>query len=369
MAVDFEAEGMLEGLDGEARASRLELLEKLSDDGVELDELKQAASEGRLALLPVERALGGDGRYTLSEVAERAEMDEDFYAEVLRTTGIARPDPDEAIFGEAEVEGAIRLRQARDAGMSDEDLLEITRAMSRSAASLAAAVTRVFGRSFLRPGDTEHELAERYADAARELRPLLAEGFENVLGLHFREEVRRAAVASAEMEAGTLSAAEDITVCFADLVGFTRLGEKLPADELGAMTDQFEALAVEAAAAPIRLVKMVGDAAMLVSPKPEPLTEAALHLLEAAEAEGDDFPQLHVGLAKGQALGRGGDWYGGSVNLASRLTDFARPGSVVASEEVRDAVGDEGYSWSFAGKRKFKNVRGEVGVFRVRRAE
>ena len=53
------------------------------------------------------------------------------------------------------------------------------------------------------------------------------------------------------------------------------------------------------------------------------------------------------------------------MNLASRLTGFARRGSVVTSKEVRDAVGD-GYNWSEAGSRRFKGVRGSVDVYRVR---
>jgi adenylate cyclase len=56
------------------------------------------------------------------------------------------------------------------------------------------------------------------------------------------------------------------------------------------------------------------------------------------------------------------------VNLAARLTAFARRGSVVATKEVREAVGD-GYSWSAAGSRRFKGVKGSVDVFRVRREE
>jgi adenylate cyclase len=55
------------------------------------------------------------------------------------------------------------------------------------------------------------------------------------------------------------------------------------------------------------------------------------------------------------------------VNLASRLTSFARRGTVVTSKEVRDAVGDE-YNWSAAGSRRFKGVKGSVDVFRVRTA-
>ena len=71
---------------------------------------------------------------------------------------------------------------------------------------------------------------------------------------------------------------------------------------------------------------MIGDAAMLVGPEPGPVVEAALGLVEAAEAEGEDFPLLRAGVASGQALPRGGDWYGRPVNLASRITGDRPPG-------------------------------------------
>ena len=108
---------------------------------------------------------------------------------------------------------------------------------------------------------------------------------------------------------------------------------------------------------------------MFVSPQPAPLVDAALQLVEASEAEGDDFPPLRAGVALGPALNRGGDWYGHPVNLASRITGVARPGSVLAAQEVHDAVGEDEYRWSYAGQRHLKGVRGETKLFRVRPAE
>ena len=78
---DFEAEGLLEGVqDARAREARLELLRALLEEGVSLDELRAAAAENRLALLPVERVLAGEEppRYTIEEVAERAGLDVPF---------------------------------------------------------------------------------------------------------------------------------------------------------------------------------------------------------------------------------------------------------------------------------------------------
>ena len=75
---------------------------------------------------------------------------------------------------------------------------------------------------------------------------------------------------------------------------------------------------------------MLGDAAMLVSPDNDALLDAAIALIEAAEVEGQGFPSLRAGVARGAALSRAGDWYGRPVNLASRITDIAYPGSVLA---------------------------------------
>ena len=87
-------------------------------------------------------------------------------------------------------------------------------------------------------------------------------------------------------------------------------------------------MATAVAEPPVRLVKTIGDAVMLVSTEAEPLLTAALALIAAAEAEGEEFPWLRAGLASGPTLPQSGDYYGRSVNLASRITGVARPGSV-----------------------------------------
>jgi adenylate cyclase len=118
----------------------------------------------------------------------------------------------------------------------------------------------------------------------------------------------------------------------------------------------------------VRLVKTIGDAAMLVSPQPAAVVDAALELVDAADREGEHFPQLRAGAAFGPAITRGGDWYGHTVNVASRLTGVARPGSVLVSEAVREAA-DDRHRWSFAGERRVRGVSEPLKLFRARRAE
>ena len=141
----------------------------------------------------------------------------------------------------------------------------------------------------------------------------------------------------------------EVTVGFCDVVGFTRLGEGVPAADLGAIATRLAALAADAAEPPVRLIKTIGDAVMFVAPEPAPLLDTVLCLMEAAEREGEQFPSLHGGVAHGQALRRWGDYYGGPVNLAARLTERARASALITDKVVRERAGDEAFSWSDAG--------------------
>ena len=112
-------------------------------------------------------------------------------------------------------------------------------------------------------------------------------------------------------------------------------------------------------------MKTIGDAAMLVSSEPEPLVEAALALVAGAERHRDVMPALRVGIASGQAVPESGDWFGAPVNLASRVTDVARPATVLTTKAVRDSV-QPSFSWSYAGRRRLKGIADPVALYRVR---
>jgi adenylate cyclase len=368
VAIDFEAEGLLKGTRGRNRQARLELLEELAADGVALEELRRAVAEDRLALLPVERLLEGGGRrYTAREISELAGVDLAVVIRQRQALGLPGGDPDEPAFTEDDLNGVRRVRSVLDAGLNPDQVYDTARVLGLAASQLAAANRAVVGEAMLRKGDTELEAARRYSQAATALLPLLISSLEHVLRLHIREQLRHDAIGRAELESGRLPGSQEVSVCFADLVGFTKLGERLPPDELAAVTGRLDELAREFADPPVRLVKMLGDAAMLVSPDNDALLDATIGLIEAAELEGQGFPSLRAGVARGAALSRAGDWYGRPVNLASRITDVAYPGSVLCSTDVRDAAAD-GHRWSFAGNRRLKGIRGEEGLFRVRRA-
>ena len=366
MAIDFEREGLLKGTRGKAREARRALLEELAEDGVGLDELRRAVEEDRLTLLPVERVLGGKGaRCTAAQVAERTGLDLDFFLRQRQALGLPVPESDEPAFTKADIEAAKRLKAVLDAGLPEDGLLEQARVLGMAMSQIAAANRALVGEAMLEPGLTEREVAHRYADAAGQLAPLFAPTMEHLLNLYLREQIRSDVLGQAELASGKVSGRREVTACFADMVGFTRLGEEVTPEELGPVTGRLSELAGAVAKGPVRLVKMIGDAAMLVSPDNDAVLSAALDLVEAAENEGQGFPLLRAGVARGHALPRSGDWYGRPINLASRVSAIAYPGSVLASEDAREAAADA-FRWSYAGARKIKGIRGEVKLFRCR---
>jgi adenylate cyclase len=367
--IDFEGEGLLGDLKGKAREARLALLEELTDQGVPLEDLKRAVEEDRLVLLPVERAFDeGADRYTLAEIAEASGLEPDFLGRLLQALGAPIPEDDERVYADADVEAAKRAKTFLDAGLPEEGVLETSRLIGISMANLADANVDLVGEVFTEPGVDERELALRYAAAARTMAPLLGETLLHAYRIHLRERIRQAVITEAELAEGRVSGSDEMTIAFADLVGFTRLGESLEIEQIGDLTGRLFKLASDAARPPVRLVKMIGDAAMFASLESGPLLEAVLGLVESAGTE--EIPPLRAGVARGQALGRGGDWYGRPVNLAARITNFARPDSVVVDQAVKDSIAQTNgqlFDFSFAGRRRFKGIEGEVPVHRVRR--
>jgi adenylate cyclase len=346
---------------------RRQLIDQLLADGFTAEEIDEAARRGRLPLLPVDRVLHPEGvTLTAVDVAERTGISLDFLRRLWRSLGLADAPDDEPAYTEADVDAAATLAPFLQAGLDEETLILIGQVLGHGMSRLAETLREIVGEALLEAGDSELTLGLRYAQAAENLVPLLNPLLGYVLSVHLKEQVKTDVVQEAELRTGHVEGARPVAVCFADLVGFTRLGERVPPGELSAAGRRLTALAVEAARPPVRLVKMIGDAAMLVAPEPAPLLEAALNLVERGEDEGDAMPPLRVGAASGEAIVHCGDWIGAPVNLASRITGVARPGSVLVTRAMRDHAGDD-FAWSPAGRRRFKGVRDEIALYRARR--
>jgi adenylate cyclase len=364
---DFEKEGLLDGVEGEVREARLALLVQLDGEGVTLEELREAVAAGRLTLLPVERAIAGTGpRYTREEVAELSGANFDLLQRASAALGIPYPDPEERVLTEADLEAAHRVKAFLDAGLPEDGVLQLARTIGMGTARIAEANRELTVRTLMQPGDTERDLALRFSAAAAHLLPLFEPTLLYAQRAHLLEQIRRDVIGAADLASGELGATTEVSVCFADLVGFTKLGEEIAPEELGLVAGRLEEMAAAVAEPPVRLVKTIGDAAMLVSTDAEAMTDATLRLVEASEQEGEEFPSLRAGLARGPALVQSGDYYGRSVNLASRITGIAKPGSVLVDRAAKEAAPDA-FDYSFAGERRLKGFESRTRLYRVRR--
>jgi adenylate cyclase len=105
------------------------------------------------------------------------------------------------------------------------------------------------------------------------------------------------------------------------------------------MVEDFESTAAEVIARHHgRVVKTVGDGVLFTAASAADAVEIGLELPDAWSAE--ERPPLRTGAAYGAVLTRLGDVYSPVVNLASRLTSLARPGTLLVDRELADRLRD-----------------------------
>jgi adenylate cyclase len=151
------------------------------------------------------------------------------------------------------------------------------------------------------------------------------------------------------------------TVGFADIAGFTRLARVLADEELAAMVSGFETGAADIVAGHgARLVKTLGDEVMFVADQPADAVGIAL-AMHALPPSGEPM-QLRIGLATGRLITVMGDYYGQTVNRASRLTAIAKPGGTMIDPATEEGLADDG-AWVVRHHRP-RAVRG-IGLVRA----
>jgi adenylate cyclase len=348
---DFEALGLLDGLDGMARQERAELIQWLLDQGFSIEHI--CGSAAAPLMLPASKVLGDDGRYVSArEVSEASGIELDLLQRLNRAIGLEIEDPDAPVLLRADGEAAARAKFFLELGFDPDDTVALMRVVIENLGHVAEIMREAALKTLLRPGSSEVELAQASEQLALRSAPTLGAVMEDLIRLELRRSFETDAVTAAERAAGTLPGARTVTVCFADLAGFTRLGEAIRPEDLERVATRFAELAHDVARPPVRFIKSIGD--------------AVIHLIDIA-AE-NDLPPLRVGVASGLAVSRAGDWFGSPVNVASRVTAEARPGTVMVADSSRDAAGNAaGFEWTPAGTRRLKGVSDEVKLFRVGR--
>jgi adenylate cyclase len=339
----------------------MSLRDFLSTQGVPEDDIAAAEEQGPEAvqLLAIDRVLlPGASRYTQHEVVEQVGIELDNAKRYWRALGFADLPEDERAFTDADVEALRTLKELIEQGVVEKDVaLQLARVFGQSVSRMAEAQVGAMRSRIEAPlrqtGASETEIAEAVTSVASAMLPTM-EGFVlYTWRRHLAAAAQRQLFFGSDPSAGL----ETMTVGFADLVGFTAISQQMDERELAGVVDRFESLAYDTIAAlGGRVVKMIGDEVMYVTDEP---AAGALIAVTLAEVYADDemMPDVRVGLATGPVLAREGDYFGPTVNLASRIVNIAYAGSAVAADEIHEALeGDDRFGWKPLRPRRLKGI-------------
>jgi adenylate cyclase len=279
-----------------------------------------------------------------------------------RALGLPEVDDEEAAFHENDVEALRLLRTISETGVPTEELLGVARVYGQSLSRVADAETRIFHEHFVEPLLREDErsqgLEERLAPLVESFLDGLAKQLDYVHRQHLVVALQQLVT---DVPGGK---AQRSAIGFADLAGYSSLARRADVEEVERMIERFEDIAIEFCSAPkVRLVKMLGDAVMFVSNDPAAALDAASALVRSV-AEDDVLEEARAGLDIGEVVPRGGDYFGAPVNIAARVTSFARPGTVVVTDELLTSLEEGSRGSSTIGTRRLKGV-GKVKLHKV----
>ena len=272
---------------------------------------------------PEPAALGEQPRLAAADVAEQAGIPLERARRMWRTLGF--PEHGDALaYTEADVD-ALRMMATivERGGGSFDKALNMARGIGLTMARLA-----------------DWEVAELYLPAE----PDAGEGagehgsvvdqlgteFEDILRYAWRQHL---AAAVARMESVRTTDADphsvDLSVGFADIVGFTALSNDLTRERIGELVEVFESRCGDVISGEGgRLIKSMGDAVLYVNDDPMAALKTAEGIINVIGRD-PRMPDVRVGLATGGVVLRLGDVFGPPVNLAARLTQVARRNRVI----------------------------------------
>jgi class 3 adenylate cyclase/YHS domain-containing protein len=260
-------------------------------------------------------------------------------------------------------------------GMPRDALMQLMRIFADATDRLADAVVRTFHdyvhERFRAQGLVGRELLEATRGVGRPaldlVEPTLVYFHRRAYHRANREDLLRH-LAEETTPPSAMPGEERATVLFVDLASFTPLtatmGDQAGADVLRRFGVTVRSGATQHAG---RIVKQIGDAFMLMFPRPAEAIEFGLAMDRFVDVE-PQFPALHIGAHHGSVLYREGDYVGGAVNLAARVASAGAAGQFLITQDLRDAAGDiADADFAVLPPRRLKGIPDPIRLIEVRR--
>jgi class 3 adenylate cyclase len=157
-------------------------------------------------------------------------------------------------------------------------------------------------------------------------------------------------------------------IAFIDLAGFSAVTDVFGDEAALAVLDAFEECVTESLKQGGRLVKWIGDEVMLAFPDPDTALRALARLLPACRAD-SRLPLTRAGVHYGPVIPRGTDFFGATVNVASRITASTSAGRVLAAQPIADVAEAKGVSVQALGPMSLRSVAEKIPLFSIQMAE
>ncbi len=333
----------------------IDMLEWLGSIGWGTDEIIAASQGCELVELASDHTFRPPAEFTLEEAAKQVNMSAGALDELRRHSGLTPRGFDGPGFSRADIEGFGGLQHSSSM-FTKEEANHFSRVLGSSLSRIAEAAVSLFIIDVEGPlreaGGTDLDLAKRNLEAAKAL-DSVAGSLDPLLRLHLEDAIDRNR--EARQTAGDVYTVQ-MAVGFIDLVGFTAFSEKVSTTELGELVRRFEDAAYDLVADNGgRVVKLIGDEVMYVAVDAQAACTVAMSLI--SEFQGENVTP-RGGLAYGELLSRGGDYYGRVVNLASRIGDLAVPCELLATPALAKRCPD--YEFEPAGRRQLKGFKDPV---------
>jgi len=254
-------------------------------------------------------------RVTVNEAAMRVGLDRELLGEVLTALGWARQG-----FLEEDLRMLEGFKTITDAGMPREGVLEGARVFGDTLRRLAEALVRLvhvhIHERLLEEGVSEDEVTRRIHGLQEAALPLLDRVVERVFHEHFLQaDIEDAYVHLVDTDSVGGRGSVDATIVFIDVESFTKLteaeGDQAAIELMTRVDSLVRPLALEHDG---KVVKHLGDAVMLAFRRADDAVNFARGLHDATR-RGASLPSLRVGIHRGSAIYRAGDYIGTTVNL------------------------------------------------------
>lgn len=362
----------------DADALRVRWVSSLEQSGVPLDGMAAAVRDGTLSFAFLDAnaydRFEGLSSTTFRELSERKGIPLDLLRVVREAVGFAEPGPEDRVRrDELSVVPAIELLLA--SGGSRMAIERWLRVLGDGLRRIVETESHTWSAEVIQPllerGVPEPEAMQIQAELGSRLAPLVDQA---LLAVYHGQQERawsKAAVEAVEEaleRAGLHSRLErPHAMSFLDITGYTQLteerGDEAAADLAGRLGTLVRRLSREHGGQP---VKWLGDGVMFHFPDPGRAVMAALDMVEGVADHG--LPPAHVGIHAGPVVFQEGDYFGRTVNIAARITDYARPGEVLVSREVVDAADEAPVTFTEIGPVELKGVSRPLRLHAATRA-